>query len=274
MELRHIIAVGKPRASVLLLHGYGEHTGRHSAFIEVLAAGGYDVFFYDQPSHGTADGPAACVDVAELINVHLMARMQVRARMRTESLILFGHSMGGLITAASALIRPDDISAVVLSGPAFRQYPELPPLVSEIGYKLAGIMPCLPVARLDSSLISRDPAAVERYERDPLVYHGRVPLLTGASMAVQGRRTLDNARRWRTDLPLFIVHGSADGLANIDGSQEFAAAVRLAGAPVDFVDVAGGYHEVFNDIGREKLEEQLLWWLDQQNLSQATRALS
>lgn len=264
MELRHIIAVGEPRATVLLLHGYAEHTGRYSSLIEVFAAGGYDVFFYDQASHGTAEGPRARVDIAELIDLHRMARTEVRARMRTEKLVLFGHSMGGLVTAASALIDPSGLSAVVLSGPAFRQYPELPSMVSRAGYQLASILPFLPVAKLDPADLSRDPLVVEEYERDPLAYHGFVPLLTGASMAVHGRKALDHAARWHTRVPLLIIHGDADALANISGSREFAAAVRRAGAPVDLVEVPGGYHEVFKEPDHEEHENNLLWWLDQQ----------
>lgn len=264
MELRHIIAVGEPRATVLILHGFAEHSGRYSSLIEVFAADGYDVFFYDQPSHGLARGPRARVDIADLIAVHRRARAEVRRRMRTNKLVLFGHSMGGLITASSALIDPDGIDAVILSGPAFRQFPELPGAVSRVGYRFASLIPAVPVARLDPTEISRDRRVVEEYERDELVFHGCVPLLTGASMAVHGQRALDYADMWLPHLPLLIYHGDADGLANIEGSREFAAATRLVGAPVSLVEIEGGYHEVFKDLGHEERKEHMLGWLGTQ----------
>ncbi|MBM9432477.1 alpha/beta hydrolase [Flaviflexus equikiangi] len=264
MELRLVIAVGEPRGTVLLLHGYGEHAGRYSALIESFAAGGYDVFFYDQDGHGTAPGRRGCSDVGELISHHMQARRATRARMRTTRLVLFGHSMGGLVTAASALIDPAGLDAVVLSGPAFRQFPELPGTATRIGYALASVFPSLPVAALDSGLISTDPKVVRDYDNDPLVFHGNVPLLTGASMAVQGQKALDHANRWPATLPLLVFHGSADGLANIAGSRAFVSHARANGAPADFVTVDGAYHEVFKEPEHKELEDHMLWWLDQQ----------
>lgn len=262
MELRHIIAVGEPRATILILHGYAEHSGRYSSLIEVFARAGYDVFIYDQRAHGKTDEPPARVDVAELIWSHRRARQLVRERMRTGRLILFGHSMGGLVTSSSSLIDPSGIDAVILSGPAFRQYPEVPGTAARLGYRIAGLLPGLPTAKISPSLISRDPVVVRDYERDPLVYFGRVPLLTGASMAVHGRRALEHAHRWPNDLPLLVVHGDADGLAQLAGAREFVDTARSAGAPADLVVAPGGYHEVLKDLGHEALEERILTWLD------------
>ncbi|WP_182354296.1 alpha/beta fold hydrolase [Flaviflexus huanghaiensis] len=262
MDLTHIIAVGEPRATILILHGYAEHAGRYSSLTETFAAAGYDVFFYNQPGHGGTAGPAARVDVGQLITLHRRARAAVMQRMRTDSLILFGHSMGGIVTASSALIDPSGLAGVMLTGPAFRPYPELPSPIARAGYRLASYLPALPVATIDPQLTSRDPEAVRDYVEDPLVFHGPVSLLSGTSMAVHGRRALDNAHRWDRRVPLFIAHGEADAIANVDGSREFAAAVRLAGGVADFVPVAGGYHEIIRDPGRDLLERQMIEWLD------------
>lgn len=261
MELRHIIANGQPRSTILLLHGYAEHSGRYSRVIERFAAAGFDVFSYDQQGHGKSEGKRARVDVADLIADHRVARMMVGERKRTENLMLFGHSMGGLVTAASALIDPSGVDAVVLSGPAFRQFPETAHVVSRMGYRLARLLPGVPMVKLDAGLVSRDPLAVRKYERDPLNYHGRVPLLTGASMAVQGCRVLDHARLWDSKLPLLVMHGEDDGLANVDGSREFVASARLAGAPARLVTIPGAYHELLQELERDDLQDQMVEWM-------------
>src|SRR5918993_1498535 len=46
-----------PRASVLLVHGLGEHGGRYAAFASELAAGGFTTAALDWPGHGRSPGP-------------------------------------------------------------------------------------------------------------------------------------------------------------------------------------------------------------------------
>jgi pimeloyl-ACP methyl ester carboxylesterase len=45
-----------PKASVLLLHGWGSSMSRLAALIEPLVAGGYRVVAHDHPAHGASDG--------------------------------------------------------------------------------------------------------------------------------------------------------------------------------------------------------------------------
>lgn len=264
MELRHIIAVGNPVGTILLAHGYAEHAGRYSHSIERFAQAGFDVFAYDHRGHGKSGGPRAQVDVKQLIRDHWEARKLVAERKRTETFVLFGHSMGGLITGGSALMSPAGIDAVVLTGPAFRQFPEVAPVAARMGYRLAKLVPGFPLMKLDSKLVSRDPLVVRKYERDPLNYNGPVPLLTGASMATQGAKVLDHARMWDKNLPLLVMHGEEDGLANIDGSKEFVASARHAGAPAKLVTVPGAYHELLQEPERDQLQDDMIEWINQQ----------
>lgn len=264
MELRHIHADGTPAATILLLHGFGEHAGRYTEFEEAAAARGFDVLSYDQPGHGRFVKDKAVVDVAELITVHRRARAQALAEGRSDNLVLFGHSMGGLVTAASALIDPDQLSAVILSGPAFRVFPEVASPVAKALYRFAHVFPGMPTAKVKAELVSRDPDVVEAYEYDPLVYNGPVSALTASSMTIQGRTALDHASLWPVTLPLLVFHGGEDRIVNIDGSREFVAAARLAGAPAALIDVPDAYHEVFNEPEAPQLRDQALSWLSDQ----------
>ncbi|MFH1765744.1 MAG: alpha/beta fold hydrolase, partial [Gemmatimonadota bacterium] len=47
----------KPRASLLLVHGLGEHSGRYDAFARVLAEEGTSVFAFDLRGNGRSPGP-------------------------------------------------------------------------------------------------------------------------------------------------------------------------------------------------------------------------
>ncbi|MDO5723984.1 MAG: alpha/beta hydrolase [Flaviflexus sp.] len=255
------IAPGQCRGTVLLTHGYAEHAGRYLALIAALNDAGYDVFFRDLPGHGHSAGPRARVDVAELIHLHFDMRGEVRKRMRGGPFFAFGHSMGGLVTAASALIHPEGLDGVVLSGPALRPLPDLPEALVKIMVPVGRLCPGLPAATLDAEAVSRDPAVREAYDSDPLCYHGPVPLLTGATMMDQARRTLAHAHRWDVDLPLLIFHGTKDALADVTGSRQFAAAVTSSGGHAELREVPEAFHEVFNEPEAPQLRAELVSWL-------------
>ena len=95
-----------PLGTVLLAHGYAEHSGRYAHLRSALTRAGYDVAYYDHAGHGTSEGPRARVDVGALIRDFGDARRAALAHARTPDLFLFGHSMGGLIAAASTILDP------------------------------------------------------------------------------------------------------------------------------------------------------------------------
>lgn len=246
----------QPTATVLVSHGYAEHSGRFRPLIDALNAAGLDVFLYDHRGHGVNLVTPLAVDVALLIDDHLTARAEVAGDKRTDKVFCFGHSMGGLITAASVLRDPEGVAGVVLTGPAFLPLPRVAPLAARAGRALARLVPRLPTVALDASLLSHDPKVVAAYRADPLVYTGRVSLLTGASMAAEGYRFLSRVNEW-PDVPALVIHGEEDGLADISGSRRFAAAARGC----TFNPVPGAYHEVLNEPEGPHLTSKICEWI-------------
>ncbi|MCS6571728.1 alpha/beta hydrolase [Corynebacterium diphtheriae] len=247
-----------PVSTVLITHGYAEHQGRYSALVRSLLNYNFDVVTFDLPGHGYAPGPRACVDVDKLVDFHVALRHRAEQdrRLRTETMCLFGHSMGGLITALSVLEDSSNVSAVALSGPAFSPFPKTPRVVTRMLRCSARIAPRLKVLALPQDAISRDPEVVAAYANDPRNYTGRVPLLTGASMALAGQKALAQASQWDRSVPLLVMHGSADRLADIEGSRNFAASAGGTMRPVD-----GAFHEIFNEPEAPQLRAELCEWL-------------
>ncbi|KPJ23804.1 alpha/beta hydrolase [Corynebacterium ulcerans] len=254
-----------PRMTVLLTHGYAEHSGRYQPLIQAFLDAGYDVASYDLPQHGTAYDPTrpqACVDVAQLIDDHLTVRETVTQNMRTRSLALFGHSMGGVITAGSLQKNPSEVSVVMLSAPALRQFPAIPLPLAKVLRVLATAIPSLPTVKLSSADISHDPAVISDYDSDPLNYRGAVPLLTAVSMTLAGAHVLHSP--WPAHVPLFIAHGTADKLADTRGSEALAALARTR-----LITVDGAFHEIFNEPEAPELRTTMINWLDQQEAKAA-----
>ncbi len=245
----------EPRGTVLIAHGFAEHNGRYSSMKNALNSAGYDAWFFDFTGHGTSPGKRATVDVGQLIGEHLEARKALLKVARTDRIFLFGHSMGGLVTLASTLLSPHHLLATAVTGPALRPLPHMPKIAAQLGQSVGRVFPSIKTLLLDDSLLSHDPKVIEEYRADPLVYNGKVPLLTGASMMIQGDYVIQNAGMLAR--PVLILHGSEDGLADMLGSVEF---VDGANGRAELEIIEGAYHELLNEPTHEEYEARIIDW--------------
>lgn len=244
-----------PKNTVLLAHGFGEHHRRYSPFIAELNQSGYDVWAFDFTGHGSATGRRGQVNVAKLIGEHLQARRSLRSVARTDDLLLFGHSMGGLITLASTLLDPTALTAVAVTGPALTPLPALSGPVAKLARFASRVAPWFPTVGLDRSFLSHDPQNLVALDADPYAFEGKVPLLTAATMVEQGRRVLENAAM--LTVPTLILHADDDRLAGIEGSAEF---VLAAPDNAKLVVVENAYHEVLNELERDRSVQEITRW--------------
>lgn len=258
MDLVSHLTETAPKASVLLAHGFAEHSGRYSAFIAALNAADYDVWTFDFEAHGETTRKRARVNVGELIGQHLAARRSFTLQARTERKHLFGHSMGGMITLASTLLMPHHVDSVAVTGPALRPLPRVPLPLLKLSSTAARILPGVGTVKIDDTKLSHDPQLAPSYAEDPLVFTGRVPLLTGSTMAIQGDYTIKNAPLLVK--PTLILHGDEDVLADPQGSVEF---VEGAGGHAELRIIPGAYHELLNEVERAEYTAEIISWYDE-----------
>ncbi|MGN0101411.1 MAG: lysophospholipase [Dietzia sp.] len=260
-----------PRALLVLVHGFGEHSGRYGRTIGFLTDRGVSVASYDLRGHGTAPGPRARVAMETHIRDNLAVRDAVVEWARSaegvgaESLprLLMGHSMGGLIAGESALRRPWDLKGLVLSSPGLVVGENTPVPLRKLAPVVARLLPFLPVEKLDPGQISRDPVYVQDYTSDPLVHHGGVPALSAGTLLAGGLDLIERSRALR--LPTLVLNGSADSITSPTGSRRFAQIAGTAHDPrpdITYREFEGGYHELFNDLCADEAYEALGEWLD------------
>ncbi|GAA5504144.1 monoacylglycerol lipase [Deinococcus xinjiangensis] len=248
-----------PRAAVLLMHGFGEYAHRYiekyHRLIPALLESGFTVYAYDQRGHGASAGKRAVADMNVLAADHLKARAALREQ--PLPLFLFGHSMGGLISAASAARDPSGISGVILSSPALLVGAKESAAIKKVAPLLAKVAPALAVTGLPTTHLSRNAAEVAAYEADPQIYHGKVPALSASSMLDLSARLWAQYPNWQ--LPTLIFHGSADQVTDPSGSRRFAQTIPAADKT--HIEFAGGYHELLNDKPSAEVLELILEWL-------------
>lgn len=248
-----------PRAAVLLAHGFGEYAERYieryHGLIPALVAEGYSVYAYDHRGHGQSQGRRAVVDVETLVEDHLRARETLRAQ--PLPVFAFGHSLGGLVTAASVVRDPRGLSGVLLSSPALLIGREEPAWIKALAPVLAKLAPAAPVTDLGTGGLSRLADEVKAYETDAGMYHGKVPALTAASMLRVSGELWPQYGKWT--LPTGIIHGTADRITDPEGSRRFMQAIASTDKTLHLVE--GGYHELLNDEDREEARGWMLEWL-------------
>ena len=205
-------------AALLLVHGLGEHAGRYDHVARQMADAGIDVHAYDQRGFGASGGPRAYI--RRWIDFHddLEARI-VAAREATPDapLVLYGHSMGGLIALGYVLdgrLRPD---LLVLSAPG------LDSTIAAWKQRTAPILGrAAPRLRIPNGFtpgaLSRDPAVDERVANDPLCQSSSTTRLGAEGFAEVrrvGRALVDGAR-----LPIhtYVLHGGADPVVPVGAS--------------------------------------------------------
>ena len=261
----------EPRALMVLVHGFGEHSGRYARTIRFLTDRGITVATYDLRGHGTAPGPRFKVAMETHIEDNLAVRDAVAEWSRSEEgagadalpRLLMGHSMGGQVAGESALRRPWDLKGLILSSPALAVGEGTPAALKAVAPVVARLLPFLPVEKLDANDISRVPEYVEDYCSDPLVHQSGVPALTAGTMLAGGARLIERSRSLR--LPTLILNGSADTITSPTGSRRFAQVAGTDHDPrpeITYREIEGGLHELFNDLCADEAYAALGEWLD------------
>ncbi|MEN8234005.1 MAG: lysophospholipase [Actinomycetota bacterium] len=242
-----------PRRGMLIVHGLGEHTGRWQHVARFFVERGYAVAAYDQRGHGESDGTRAYVgsfaefvdDVQEIVESGLV---------RTDlPWVLYGHSLGGLISThylAEDRPHPD---AAVLSAPALDAV--LPTPLRVAARVLSKIAPKL---ALDNSIsgdqLSRDEAVGEAYFADPLVLTKATPRLAVETFGAQER---SGEAIVNIETPTFVIHGADDPLVPPAGSAPLAAVPGI-----ERKVYPGLRHEMHNEPEQAQLFGEVAAWLD------------
>ncbi len=245
----------KPRASIFIVHGLGEHLGRYQNVIDALPE--YNLFLFDLRGHGRSGGKRGHVmRFDEYLDDVDTVRTEMKKLVRGKSFLL-GHSMGGLIALRYALYRPEGLSGVVASGPLLGVNVEVPKIKDVIGRLVANIAPGLSMNNeIDTSRLSHDKAVVDAYNNDPLV-HAKVSARWYVEMVKAMKDTNDHADR--LILPCFILHGSADALTSPKASREFFE--HAGSTDKTYKLYEGYYHEIYNELEKQKPLGDMAAWL-------------
>jgi alpha-beta hydrolase superfamily lysophospholipase len=282
-------AQGTPRGIVHINHGLAEHGGRYAPFAAVLAARGYHVIAQDHRGHGAttaADGaPRRFADTDGWNKLMVdVAAVNAEARRRWPDLpvIVFGHSMGGVIAFNHLLRAPESIAGAAiwnanlalgpvktvmrivlffeaLVGGRFTPSHTLDKLTFKAWNKQ------FPEGRSDADWLSRDTDEVDKYVNDPVCgWPSSVSLWRDFLAGVEYTEDPARLAAIPKSMPVHLRAGSKDP-ATEGGSAMRKLYKRLRKARLDDLDfqiLKGFRHETLNEVGREAQMDAFADWLD------------
>ena len=242
-----------PWASLLIIHGLGEHSGRYEHVGAQLDAAGIDTHAYDHRGNGGSGGRRGDVDRWSRYHDDIQERLAtIRAAAAGLPVILYAHSMGGLIAAGYLLSdrpRPD---LTVLSAPGLDSTlagwkKRIVPIATRVVPTLAipnGVRP---------ETLSRDPEVGRRLMADPLNTRTSTVRFGAQGLAEQARV---RSRAREIGGPTLVLHGLDDGLVPPRTTEVFE------GAPgVERRTYPGLRHELHNEPEGPVILDEVVAWL-------------
>jgi len=287
LSLRVRPARGQARGIVQIHHGLSEHSGRYAAFADFLAERGFHAAAHDHRGHGHTDAPDASRGVfaaregwTRVIEDALAVEDSLRARFPDLPIIVFGHSMGGIVAMNHTMAREGRIDglavwnsnlalgaraglirAVLFLEGLFKKKTAPSTWLDALTFRAWGR--AIPGRRTDFDWLSRLSEEVDAYIADEL--SGQPASLSLWADLVDGTERGEDETRLRAmprDLPIHLAAGGEDP-ATDKGKALKVLAARLYNAR--FTDVTmredpQGRHETLHDLGKEQAMEDFHQW--------------
>ena len=200
---------GDPWGTILVVHGLGEHSGRHDATGGRFGAAGLRATSFDHRGFGASGGRRAYVDRWADYLDDIEDRLAA-SRVAGRPAAIYGHSLGGLLVADYLLAGRPLPDVAVLSAPALGG--GTVPLRA-LAAALARVWPTFTLANpWDPTKIARDPTPPVATDPDPLGVDRTTARLGHLLFRAMGRvrARLEAANGF--PLPTLVVHGGDDTL--------------------------------------------------------------
>ena len=238
-------AADNPRATVIFLHGFGEHSGLYDRYGIALNAAGIDLWAVDQLGHGQTSGERGQFGTIE--DSSALAEELTKLAEQTSPgvpLVAQGHSYGAVVTLFRLLENPDRYRAGIISGAPLVPVPELVDLNTVMNLEPAGL--------------SADPFYLDLIENDPLAF----------ANADSRNLTRELDRAWdrlgaelpKLTVPTLAVHGEIDPIASPGAVAAYAEQIPA----LEYLEFAGTRHDVLNDTTHAEVTAAIVAFIGEQ----------
>jgi len=247
----------KPRAIMILVHGFGEHSSRYSTnFAEFFTNSNIGIFTFDLPGHGKSSGkrghianPYKLLETIDLLMKH------IKSDYPETPLFLYGHSFGGEVLLWYTLVRNPLLSGVIISSPLIGPKDDVPPMKYLLAKIMDKLFPAFSLNNgLDPKFLSKDIDVINAYINDPLV-HGKISARSGMMVMNRGQWILEHACENKNKMLLMI--GSDEQIVNKEAVDKFSEKCPN----ITYKIWPGLYHELHNETEKGQVLNYSLNWI-------------
>jgi alpha-beta hydrolase superfamily lysophospholipase len=237
------------RHTVIMIHGYGEHSGRYEKFPGKMKNLSAQFAVMDLRGMGKSGGARGDVgsfedylrDVTGFIG-HLRTKYSIPGKF-----ILLGHSLGGLVATCWAMKNPGPVKMLVLSAPFLGLKPSR--LIGAVNRLLLAFAPRFIYRNpVRSRTLSHDPVEVAIHRKDPLILRHISARLIGEiarAMAVLRKKPVLSL-----PFPVYLLGVGEERI--VDPSQVRRFFDRLVAPRKERTIFEGFFHEIFNERDQQR----------------------
>ena len=279
------------KATLLVVHGMSEHSGRYADFAQFLADKGIAVATYDQLGHGKTVKSASELGffgeehpVQSLLKDVIVMADSLKAKHPEVPHFIMGHSMGSFIVRTVMKHHSQDFAGAILMGSADAD--PLTKVMLPINKLLAKVAPKRPntvfakamnkifnskldnrISSSDFAWLSENQASIDAYEADPLA---------GFNFTNNGYMTLFNLmesalnKNWANtiakDFPMLFISGKNDPIGNMGkGIDKIVNRLNEQGfTAVEVKLYPHMRHEPLHELEKQLVYQDILEWLTSQ----------
>jgi alpha-beta hydrolase superfamily lysophospholipase len=261
LALRRAPAAGGTRArgALILLHGFGDHSGRYTEVAAWFAQHGVSVWALDQRGHGRSPGRRGHASRFAQFVSDVAALRKLVGGEETAPQLLLGHSFGGAVVLRYLETAPEGVAGAIVSSPWLAVAMKVPAWKRALARVLLELGPAVPVATgINVAHLSTDPAVGQAALSDPLFH--RV-MTARAYREVRMAQQAVLAEGERIAVPLLVLLAGDDRIASRAVSEAFARALP---GDVSVTVYEGFFHEIFNEPPprRAQVYRDVERWLD------------
>ena len=246
------VPAADPKALIVLVHDAGGHSGRFQKWAEELALKNFAIFAFDLRGYGLSEGGRGCTsnysDLLKDIELFLEKCMEMCPNIPA---FLYGTGFGGNLILNYAVSGTPKFKGLIVTSPWLELIQKPSPLKLFLISSIAHIMPkMLMETGLKAEDISRDLRAVHIFRNDKI---GIKLYLQTYKAGIKALRSI-----YKINVPLLVMHGNADNFTSCRSTSDF---VRNSSDKTKFIEWECAYHELHDDIEKEKVFDALTEWL-------------